>query len=233
MKFALIFILLIPGCSLLSISGQPKQDEPVNIIEDVLYDIVAFVEETAHMKELIFCSGVVVRGLVVTASHCVSTERQYKIMIKRDKFGDIREMFEPEVLYNNPKQDLAIVRARSHRFLFGRQLAPEAPSWGDPVVVIGHPYGLLWSVTTGVVSHPSRLGGSTNGQHWLHVSAPSVPGNSGGAVFNRYGEVVGIISFTALATPHIVGAVHLSEIQEAISAVEKGAANELDSRERR
>lgn len=66
---------------------------------------------------------------------------------------------------------------------------------GDPVIAIGNPYGLVGSMTTGVVS---ALGRTITGEsgfaiaNVIQTSTPINPGNSGGPLLNYYGEVVGI-----------------------------------------
>jgi S1-C subfamily serine protease len=69
---------------------------------------------------------------------------------------------------------------------------------GDPVIAIGNPYGLVGSMTTGVVSALGRTIAEeeyTGGfaiANIIQTSAPINPGNSGGPLLNYYGKVVGI-----------------------------------------
>jgi S1-C subfamily serine protease len=60
------------------------------------------------------------------------------------------------------------------------------PSEGENVFVIGHPEGLRFTLSTGIVS---RMHGST-----IQLSAPVSPGNSGGPVFDDRGNLVGIVT---------------------------------------
>jgi S1-C subfamily serine protease len=60
------------------------------------------------------------------------------------------------------------------------------PSEGENVFVIGHPEGLRFTLSTGIIS---RLHGST-----IQMSAPVSPGNSGGPVFDDRGNLVGIVT---------------------------------------
>ena len=73
---------------------------------------------------------------------------------------------------------------------------------GDDVYAVGHPLGLVDSLTAGVVSGLNRTipvpgGGSLSGL--IQFDAAVNPGNSGGPLLNRAGQVVGIV--TALANP--------------------------------
>jgi S1-C subfamily serine protease len=68
---------------------------------------------------------------------------------------------------------------------------------GDPVIAIGNPYGLIGSLTTGVVSALGRTiaeeyAGRFSIANIIQTSAPINPGNSGGPLLNAIGNVVGI-----------------------------------------
>jgi serine protease Do len=63
---------------------------------------------------------------------------------------------------------------------------------GDEVVAIGHPYGLNYSATQGVISKVDRV---RSGLHYLQIDAAINPGNSGGPLVNEKGEVIGVNTF--------------------------------------
>jgi S1-C subfamily serine protease len=68
---------------------------------------------------------------------------------------------------------------------------------GDPVIAIGNPYGLVGSLTTGVISALNRTiteeyTGGFGIANIIQTSAPINPGNSGGPLLNYCGKVVGI-----------------------------------------
>ena len=62
----------------------------------------------------------------------------------------------------------------------------------DSIVAIGHPYGLKYTSTQGIVSKASRL---YNGLKYIQIDVAINPGNSGGPLVNTQGEIVGINSF--------------------------------------
>lgn len=68
-------------------------------------------------------------------------------------------------------------------------LAKDQINPGDPVYVIGHPEGLYFTLSTGIIS---RLAANNT----LQISAPISPGNSGGPVYDPHGALVGIVSYT-------------------------------------
>lgn len=63
---------------------------------------------------------------------------------------------------------------------------------GDPVIAIGHPYGLNYSATQGVVSRVNRI---RDGLKFIQIDAAINPGNSGGPLVNEKGEIIGVNSF--------------------------------------
>jgi S1-C subfamily serine protease len=63
---------------------------------------------------------------------------------------------------------------------------PPGPAEGENVFVIGHPEGLRFTLSTGIIS---RLHGST-----IQISAPVSPGNSGGPVFDDRGDLIGVVT---------------------------------------
>ena len=70
---------------------------------------------------------------------------------------------------------------------FAQPLAKSGPTIeGESVFVIGHPEGLRFTLSTGIVS---RLQGSV-----VQISAPVSPGNSGGPVFDEHGALVGVVT---------------------------------------
>ena len=74
---------------------------------------------------------------------------------------------------------------------------------GDPVVVVGHPFGIGPSVSAGVVSGLGRTDESEDGrvrlENLIQFDAAANPGNSGGPLVNAQGEVVGIV--TSIVNP--------------------------------
>lgn len=60
---------------------------------------------------------------------------------------------------------------------------------GDKVVVIGHPWGLMWTISEGILSAKNRRMGP-NPKHLDQVDAKLYQGNSGGPIFNENGEII-------------------------------------------
>lgn len=73
------------------------------------------------------------------------------------------------------------------------QLADKSPALGEKVVVVGHPAGYYWTYLTGTVSGYRETFPGTERGPFLQVQVPVFYGNSGGGVFNEYGQLVGVV----------------------------------------
>jgi serine protease Do len=131
-------------------------------------------------------------GFMLTSAHVVARARG-----GRASFVDGREL-EFEVVGSDPLSDLAVLRAD------GRELVPaelgdaEHLRVGQLVVAIGNPHGFTGSVTAGVVSAlgrslPTRSGANVRVvDNVIQTDAALNPGNSGGALADGRGRVIGI-----------------------------------------
>src|ERR671930_1550054 len=128
-------------------------------------------------------------GFMLTSAHVVARSRGGRV-----SFVDGREL-EFEVVGSDPLSDLAVLRAD------GRELVPaelgdaERLRVGQLVVAIGNPHGFTGSVTAGVVSALGRSLPTRGGRvvdNVIQTDAALNPGNSGGALADGSGRVVGI-----------------------------------------
>jgi S1-C subfamily serine protease len=132
-------------------------------------------------------------GFLLTSAHVVAGARG-----GRATFSDGREA-DLEVRGSDPLSDLAVVRVATSTDLHAATLGDaDALRIGQLVVAIGSPMGLAGSVTAGVVSalgrsFPTRAGmASRIVENVIQTDAALNPGNSGGALANGRGQVVGI-----------------------------------------
>jgi serine protease Do len=84
---------------------------------------------------------------------------------------------------------------------------------GDMVVAIGHPYGLNYTATQGVISRVNRV---QNGINYIQVDAAINPGNSGGPLVNMDGDVVGVNTFIIKGGDNLGFALPSSYLKEAL-----------------
>lgn len=212
--FATLVALLISSCSLGSFT-QPGS-APKSAVSPVMHSVVALYHEDPLAREgrFVYCAGVSTGGLVVTASHCVDDDSSTKGNMW---FYDGRTSGFSAVSVDID-HDLAVLLPLDAALPDGRELADYAPRRGDGVVVVGHPMGLEWTMTDGIVSDPLREMWGNGGYpfSFMQISAPVHPGNSGGPVFNVYGEVIGIVSFTWGGSNSLIGAAALPHIRQLV-----------------
>ena len=84
---------------------------------------------------------------------------------------------------------------------------------GDTVVAIGHPYGLNYTATQGVISRVDRV---QQGIKYIQIDAAINPGNSGGPLVNEDGDVVGVNTFIIKGGDNLGFALPSSYLKEAL-----------------
>ena len=121
---------------------------------------------------------------VITARHVVANNLGGYVTLQRAAGGS----WQGEIAAEDAKNDLAVIRLDGHP-------AGAAPLWqkpttappavGDALLLVGSPYGLSGTVTTGIVSRvTSKL---------IQTDAAANPGNSGGPALDEQGHVIGVL----------------------------------------
>lgn len=126
-------------------------------------------------------------NLIVTNDHVVRGNSEAAVS------GKVLKRMMSKVFFSDPKNDLAFIGVPDGMNLPAVPLALNHPVHdGDEVIAIGHPYGLNYTATEGIVSKAKRL---QNGINYIQIDAAINPGNSGGPLVNTQGEVVGVNTF--------------------------------------
>ncbi len=126
------------------------------------------------------------------------------------------------VLYTDPKFDLAFLKAPEGADIPEISLAMETPvKDGDQVLAIGHPLGLKYTATQGIVSSADRKMENSNIEY-IQVDAAINPGNSGGPLVNKEGQVVGVNTFIYRDSNNLGFALPTKYLFDAISDFKKG-----------
>jgi len=141
-------------------------------------------------------SGVIIddAGDILTSLHVVANASDIQLT-----FADGTQSG-AQVIVEQPENDIAVLRAsQPPALLVPATLGnPNALRVGDEAFVVGNPFGLYGSMSAGVISAFERTfqlpdGGQTL-QGLIQIDAAVNPGNSGGPLLNRYGQVVGIVT---------------------------------------
>jgi len=137
-------------------------------------------------------SGVVTdeEGTILTAGHVGTVLKASEKAAGTVTFSDGRQYTIQKVVVD-PNIDVALLRIDPNEPLQSVRVAPIPPTVGDRVWAIGSPFGYSFTVTSGIVSayrDPDGLGQGSS----IQVDVSLNPGNSGGPVFDRYGNLIGI-----------------------------------------
>ena len=147
-----------------------------------------------------FGSGVVIspNGYIVTNNHVVAGAD--KIIVT---FNDKREM-EAKIIGTSPSTDLALIKVNAKHLPYLTYGNSDDLKVGQWVLAVGNPFNLTSTVTAGIVSAKARdihiLGGKSAIESFIQTDAAVNPGNSGGALVNTEGQLVGINAAIASQT---------------------------------
>jgi len=145
---------------------------------------------------------------IVTNQHVVGDQPEVTIA------GRDFEKRLSRVWYSDRKHDLAFLEPPAGVDLAGISLGDYSRvADGDTVIAIGHPYGLSYSATQGVVSKRDRI---RDGIKYIQIDAAINPGNSGGPLVDASGEVIGVNSFIIRGGDNLGFALPVSYLRTAL-----------------
>ena len=148
-------------------------------------------------------SGVIISsdGYIVTNNHVIDKANEIEITLNNQK------KYKAELIGADATNDIALLKIETDIEL---PYTPFANSdnikIGEWVLAVGNPYNLTSTVTAGIVSAKGRdLEGNRNIESFIQTDAAVNPGNSGGALVNTRGELVGINTAISSKTGSFVG----------------------------
>src|SRR6266403_2263330 len=138
-------------------------------------------------------SGVIVSadGYILTNHHVIDGAEDIKI-----EMNDGRTL-EAKLIGSDPPSDLALMKVNADGLTYMTPGDSDKVRVGDVALAIGNPLGIGQTVTMGIISAKGRSTGgpgSGNFEDFLQTDAPINQGNSGGALINTTGELIGINS---------------------------------------
>jgi serine protease Do len=144
-------------------------------------------------------SGVIVSddGYILTNNHVIEGADKITVTLANGKEYDAELVGRDSALENGGGTDLAVIKIHANELSvlpFGDSDALEVGEW---VIAIGTPHNLSQTVTRGIVSAKERPGFTAYGK-FIQTDAPINRGNSGGALINIRGELVGINTYIAI-----------------------------------
>lgn len=154
------------------------------IVRKVQPSVVAVITEKGEGSGVIWDE----QGLIVTNTHVVRNARRVQVLLASGRRIDA------QVRATDPVSDLALVEVRER--LPAAQFAKKPAEVGEFAVALGNPFGFERSVSAGIVSGVHRVLPAGRGSpplvDLLQTDAAISPGNSGGALVNASGEVIGV-----------------------------------------
>lgn len=174
----------------------PRQTQPSAPDSSPDYEALAALASSVVMIDVLDASGqpcssgsgvlIASNGIILTNFHVASRGVSYAIHLENCD----TVFYTSELLKYHADDDLALIRlsgcpARPIPLYTGPDIKR-----GQPVVAIGSPLGLFNSVSDGIIAGFRRLGDTD----MIQFTAPTSPGSSGGALLDRFGRLIGIVT---------------------------------------
>ena len=149
-------------------------------------------------------SGVIISpdGYIITNSHVIKNADKIEVTTNSN------QTFDAELIGSDDKNDIALLKINSNEVLsyatFGDSDSTQIGEW---VLAVGNPFNLNSTVTAGIISAKSRNldpSGRTT-QSYIQTDAAVNPGNSGGALVNTKGQLIGINTAIQSQTGSYIG----------------------------
>lgn len=147
-------------------------------------------------------SGVIISpdGYIITNNHVIAGSRALTVTLNNNK------TYEAKIIGADEKTDIALIKVEADEELpfttFGDSDQAKIGEW---VLAVGNPFNLTSTVTAGIISAKSRdLSGLSN-QSFIQTDAAVNPGNSGGALVNTNGDLIGINTAITSQTGSYIG----------------------------
>ena len=152
-----------------------------------------------------FGSGVILSddGLIVTNNHVIENAQNILVIL-----NDKRE-FEARLVGSDPSTDIALLKIEAENMPYLTYGNPDELRLGEWVLAVGNPFNLTSTVTAGIVSALGRNLRINEDQYsieaFIQTDAAVNPGNSGGALVNQQGKLIGINTAIASRTGSYTG----------------------------
>jgi Tfp pilus assembly protein PilF len=198
----LILLTLLPAVSLADADRIFKENSKAVVV------VTAYDEKGNAISQ---GSGFIVRadGAVVTNYHVIGMARDIKITAG-DRILDVEGL-----IFTDEKNDLVILKAKVKNMPVVKLGVVEKANIGEHVYVISSPEGLENTISDGLLSGIREI---DEKREILQITAPISPGSSGGAVFNRNGEVIGVVTFLIKEAQNLNFAMPVELIKDKISS---------------
>jgi S1-C subfamily serine protease len=147
-------------------------------------------------------SGVIISqdGYIVTNNHVVKDATELEVTLNNNK------SYKAKLIGTDSKMDIALLKINADEKLpYSTFADSDQVKVGEWVLAVGNPYNLTSTVTAGIVSAKARNLEDNGIQSFIQTDAAVNPGNSGGALVNARGELIGINTMISSPTGSYAG----------------------------
>ncbi len=147
-------------------------------------------------------SGVIINasGYIITNNHVINDADELSVTLNNNK------TYKAEVVGSDSKTDIALLKIEADEDLpFVTFADSDDVKIGEWVLAVGNPFNLTSTVTAGIISAKARDLSGTSSQSFIQTDAAVNPGNSGGALVNSRGQLIGINTAITSQTGSYVG----------------------------
>ena len=195
--------------SILIFCGVSVQAITKEVIEEVRRSVVLLSLNTLKNPPVdarnALCSGTVIneQGHILTNFHCVYNQKTLNMYYWDE--NDWRE-YQVKIIGKDPLADLALLEVigLERKVPYLKFAEDEGIYPGAEVFAFGHPMGMAWSLSKGIISSRERYARHPY-INSIQIDAAINKGNSGGPVFNEKGEIVGIATLMVSRTNQNAG----------------------------
>jgi regulator of sirC expression with transglutaminase-like and TPR domain len=211
--FSIILGLILP----LAAAEPPRPQPPANesakplpvqdLVQQARKSVVVIHGQGRDRNSMGIGSGFLVsdEGLVATNLHVIGQGRPITVELADGSEKPVRRIHAWD-----RGLDLAVLEIDNSPGLTALPLGDSGKlTTGDPVIALGHPRGLRYSVVTGVVSGIRNI----DGRDLVQLAIPIEQGNSGGPVLDRDGRVIGLMTIKSLVTRNLGFAVAVDHLK--------------------
>ncbi len=209
-RVALLVMVLLSTFARAADEPVPKEKLPATVeklAEEAKKSVVVILYTGRDGRQIGLGTGFVVDadGLIATNFHVIGEARPITVQLPDGTKHEVETIHAAD-----RNLDLALVRIKVKKLVPLPLGDAKSMKPGQPIVVLGHPRGLEYSVVAGVLSGKREV----EGNPMLQLAIPIEQGNSGGPVLDMRGRVVGIVSMKSLVTANLGFAVPVTALKQ-------------------
>mgnify|MGYP002524652908 CR=1 FL=1 len=179
---------------------EKSAEEIYEMAKNAVGEITTY-DQSGNQYALGSCFAYDEQGQIMTNYHVIKGAYSAKVAING------KEYTAEKIMAYNKKIDLAVLKI-DEKNLPVLKMSQEKQSVGDTVYALGSSQGLTSTFSSGIISYEDR---EIDGVHYIQHNAAISSGNSGGALINKYGEIIGVNTMSVRDSQNLNFAISCSE----------------------